>query len=249
MLPVELLLLSTLATTSALGSAQHTFDSERNPRVLPIPETAQLALTKDGQDTKLRTYRCFGGHLKNYPSSDAWLSWDALWDLNREQILSSNGGNAYLQHYIMQAIVQVAEENNIDPRLLLVLIMQESNGNAAAPCQGSMPRCGIMHAPKGSHFDDSKPKESILDMIREGVEGSLRRGPGYADFFAGKPRLANVPVGSPYAAARAYKSGAVDANLDRVTWGQSSYVDGYVNDIANRLTGWNGQKKAFKKCI
>ncbi|EME49077.1 hypothetical protein DOTSEDRAFT_40311 [Dothistroma septosporum NZE10] len=81
-------------------------------------------------------------------------------------------------------------------------------------------------------------------MIREGVQGSAKRGPGLSDLLKGKPRLANVPIGNPYAAARAYNSGEVGENLDAVSRGQP----GYVNDIANWLQGWDGRGEGYRNC-
>lgn len=190
-------------------------------------------------------YQCFHGQLSHYPAPKSWLSFSDLWNTNREQILSSNGGNAYIQHYIHESILAVSEESNVDPRLILALIMGESNGDASTPCLGPLPRCGILHAPKGSSIDGSQPEDSIKTMIREGVVGSTNRGPGYAQILQGKPRMANVSPGCAFAAARAYHSGIVREYLD---YGHDAKDAGFVNDFANRLLGWNGRGEGFGKC-
>lgn len=87
-------------------------------------------------------------------------------------------------------------------------------------------------------------KSSVEQMIGEGVQGSAKWRPGLSDLLKGKPRLAHVPLGNPYAAARAYNSGEVGENLGVVSRGQP----GYVNDIANRLQGWNGRGTVYTTC-
>lgn len=103
-------------------------------------------------------------------------------------------------------------------------------------------------------FDPSDAKASILQIIREGVQGTISGGqtglggPGYVQFLSGGLSWVHNPQpGNPYTAARSYNSGSVasDGNLDRAEWGTSSYA----NDIANRLIGWNGIGKGFKDCF
>lgn len=78
-----------------------------------------------GPSVPASSYQCYDGDVANYPSVQSWLSFDALWDVNRDNILSANGGNTYLQHYIHDAILQVAGETNVNARLILALVMQE----------------------------------------------------------------------------------------------------------------------------
>lgn len=111
-----------------------------------------------------------------------------------------------------------------------------------------------MQASYNSHsFDASNPQDSILEMIREGVQGTTsggptgKGGPGYAQFLSGGLDWAADPKpGNPYTAARAYNSGSVAENgdLDEVKWGKR----GYANDIAMRLVGWDGRGNGFKGC-
>lgn len=210
----------------------------------PVHRSHQMPMGGSDQRPAKVEYRCYAGDLQNYPSPAEWLSWDMLWDLNREQILSSNRGDTYLQHYVQESILQVARDADVDPRFILAVVMQESKGFADTECVGTTPRCGIMHAPKGSRFDQSDARFSVERMIRDGVQGTAKRGPGLADLLKGRPRLANVPSGNWYALARAYNSGAVGKYLDVVSRGQP----GYVNDIANRLQGWNGLWTGHKTC-
>ena len=128
----------------------------------------------------------------------------------------------------------------------------QSSGKASVACTGSIPNCGILQASYDSQsFDPSDAQSSILSMIREGVEGTTsggetgEGGPGYAQYLNGDLSwVQNAYPGNPYAAARAYNSGAVGSNLDVVEDGKASYS----NDIANRLLGWDGIGDGFGAC-
>lgn len=234
------LLLTILAHSSVVDS-KHA-GSLQPSRIVDL-EQVKLANGNTKQPSTEQDYRCYGGELSNYPSIEEWISWDALWDINREQILSSNGGDTYIQHYVQEAILQAERESNVDARLILAILMQESNGKASIDCVRS--KCGIMHASKGSSFDKEKPRESIVQMVYDGVVGRPRSGPSLATLLSGKPQMKNLAVGCPYGAARAYNSGSVKENLDDAgPKGQESYV----NDVANRLLGWHGRGKCYEDC-
>ncbi|KAL1587997.1 hypothetical protein WHR41_03190 [Cladosporium halotolerans] len=182
-------------------------------------------------------YQCFHGDVSSYPIIDEWLSFDTLWDINEEAILSNNNSNADIQRYVRQSILQVADDSNVSPRLILAAVMQESSGKASVHCTGHMLHCGLMQASFNSHsFDPWNAEASILQMIREGVQVSFW-------WF----ELGSRPAaGQPYTAARSYNSGSVatDGNLYEAKWGTASYA----NDIANRLIGWDGIGKGFRAC-
>lgn len=109
-----------------------------------------------------------------------------------------------------------------------------------------------MQASYGSHsFDPNNAEDSILQMVREGVEGTTSGGPtgfggpGYAQYINGDLSwVMNADEGNPYAAARAYNSGTVGDSLDDTLHGVASYA----NDVANRLLGWDGTGEGFKAC-
>lgn len=230
-----------ILTQNSIVDSKHA-GSFQPPRIVNL-EQVKIANETPKQPLAQQHYSCYGGELSNYPSVDEWLSWDALWNVNREQVLSSNGGDTYIQHYVQEAILQAERESNVDARLILAILMQESNGKASVDCVRS--KCGIMHASKGSSFDKEKPRESILQMVRDGVVGRPRSGPSLATLLSGKPRIKNLAAGCPYGAARAYNSGFVKESLDDAgPNGQESYV----NDVANRLIGWNGRGKGYEDC-
>ncbi|KAF2159564.1 hypothetical protein M409DRAFT_30039 [Zasmidium cellare ATCC 36951] len=262
MVPFELLLLSALATSPfTLASAQPIASDAPSINDIPLlhPPGQQQPLTPDdlpkqqpiSSHDSASSYRCYNGDPKAYPPSSQWLSYSTLWDLNRETILSANGGDVYLQHYIQVALEEVSSSYDIDPRFLLAILLQESKGDVQTPCIGPEPRCGLLHAYKGSIFNAASPQASITKMLEEGIKGAAQRGPGLLDLLNGKPKFANVDVGDYFAVARAWNSGAVkEGDLDVLPpgKGRGRGEAGFVNDVANRLMGWNGRGKGFGAC-
>lgn len=192
--------------------------------------------TTNGGGTTHSSYQCFAG--SSYPALSSWLSFDTLWSSAASTITAVNGAPG-LTPTIRSAILTVAAGDNIDARLVLAVIMQESTGRLAVPCTG-VSNCGIMQAAPGSvGFDASNPSASIEQMIRDGVEGRAGTwpsgGPGLA-YWLGQ-------YGDPWRALRAYNTGSVpdESNLD-ATGGAGTVT--YVADVANRLLGWDGNARA-----
>lgn len=128
MAPFELLLLSALVAGSA--AAPVTVPQYRGYNNMPTanaPHALQWFQNnlEAGQNTPAGTYQCFHGDVRSYPKVDDWLNFDALWDTNQPQILSINGGDTYIEHYIKEAVLQVAGESQVNARLILAAIMQE----------------------------------------------------------------------------------------------------------------------------
>ncbi|KAK4508807.1 hypothetical protein PRZ48_002546 [Zasmidium cellare] len=260
--PFELLLLSALATSPfTLASAQPIANDALSMNEIPQLQNQgqQQPLTPNQQPQQpipssqdpASSYRCYNGDPKSYPTSSQWLPYSTLWDLNRETILSANAGDVYLQHYIQVALDQVSAWHDIDPRFLLAILLQESKGDVNVECVGPEPRCGILHAYKGSRFDPASPQASITKMLVEGIKGGAQRGPGLLNLLNGKPKFAYVEVGDYFAVARAWNSGAVkEGDLDVLPpgKGRGRGEASFVNDVANRLMGWNGRGKGFEAC-
>lgn len=83
-----------------------------------------------------------------------------------------------------------------------------------------------MQSHNGVTYDPASSQASITQMIRDGTEGTTS-GDGLV-------QLINK-YGNIYEAARGYNSGIVDQN--DLNNGFDSTAS-YVNDIANRMTGW-----------
>jgi hypothetical protein len=136
-------------------------------------------------------------------------------------------GNAY------GTTLTVASESepSVDPRCILCIIMQESGGYVNVPTSNNgVVDPGIMQSHDGVAFDPNNQQGSILQMVRDGTEGTYNDssdpGPGLQQLLA--------QYGNYYDAFRAYNSGKIDPN--NLSNGLGS-TDSYVSDVANRLQG------------
>ncbi|KAK5728870.1 hypothetical protein LTR15_002011 [Elasticomyces elasticus] len=108
MAPVLALLLSTLVAGSA--ALPTTRESPSGQRYGPVSAT--------------RDYLCFDGTDATADAAQ-WLPFNQLWSLNEPTILSKNGGDTYITHYIREAIEQVSCDREVDASLVLAIVMQE----------------------------------------------------------------------------------------------------------------------------
>ncbi|PSN69981.1 hypothetical protein BS50DRAFT_301781 [Corynespora cassiicola Philippines] len=213
-------------------------------------------------------YSCKGPKMDDYPKMNEWLSFEQLWQINEGEIsLSNNCTNNRTTDFtkeIKDAIVDVSRESFVDARLILALIMQESTGNVNVACTGAENSdCGIMQIRGSREFQSNSTKESIRHMIEDGVYGTPRNEevgatkgwPGFAHYFdAPDDDLKWVNPddfwrGNPFAAAHIYNAGAITSdNLTEADGGidKNQY---YSNDIASRLSGWNGRRSGCLKSI
>ncbi|KAF8306418.1 hypothetical protein DL93DRAFT_218093 [Clavulina sp. PMI_390] len=192
------------------------------------------------------TYTCYAGTVAGMPAHANWMNFNDMWARNK-QISLGNFDTAAQITQIHDAIVTVSKESKVDARLILAVIMQESTGNVNVPCTNGY-NCGLMQANHGSvSYNSGNSAASILQMVRDGTEGTSQ-GPGYVQYLDGGSAYAytNCPLNNPYGAARAYNTGscATDKGLHCAKYGTPSYV----NDIANRLVGWNGNGAPQGKC-
>lgn len=86
---------------------------------------ASFARFEDHQQSMHSSYQCFGGDSTISVSASNWLCFDDLWRINEATILSVNGGDTYIKHYVKEAIQLVADDSTVDSRLILALMMQE----------------------------------------------------------------------------------------------------------------------------
>lgn len=168
----------------------------------------------------------YSGPASNFPDPSNWQKWSLMWARN-SGIMGINDSPQEIA-YMEQAINTVARESGIDRRVILAVIMQESQGNVRVNTTYSpdgVRNAGIMQSHNGVSFDSNIPQGSILQMVRDGVLGTPF-GDGLVQLLA---RYGNV-----YAAFRGYNSGSVDPN--NLSYGFSS-TPSYVSDVANRLVG------------
>jgi hypothetical protein len=173
------------------------------------------------------TIRYYSGPASNFPSPDRWQKFSLMW--KRDAGVMRINDMAEQIEFIKQAIEQVAAESSIDKRVILCTIMQESQGNVHVRTtispDGRVRNPGLMQSHNGVEFNSADPRGSILQMVRDGVEGT-KSGDGLKQLLA---RFGNI-----YASLRGYNSGRVDqSNLSNGLGATNSYV----SDIANRLMG------------
>jgi LysM repeat protein len=170
--------------------------------------------------------RYYSGPASNFPDPAGWQSYPLMWARNADVMRINDTPQEVA--YIQQAIDTVSRETAIDPRIILAMIMQESQGNVHVNTTYSadgIRNAGLMQSHNGVSFDSNNPEGSILQMVRDGIEGTPS-GDGLVQLLH---RYGNV-----YAAFRGYNSGSVDPS--NLSYGFSS-TPNYVSDIANRLNG------------
>ncbi|KAF2814726.1 uncharacterized protein BDZ99DRAFT_408085 [Mytilinidion resinicola] len=187
-------------------------------------------------------YNCKGPQISDFPSFDEWISFNDMWQINEPILKLSNPDHPNLIPTIREKIELVSTSTQVDARLILAIIMEESTGNLNVPCTlGSMTNCGLMQAAGGSvSFNPKDPENSIEQMIRDGVRG-VGEVPGLAGYLNGISWIQNAEFGNPYLAAHLYNAGSATGggNLGVIEGGnKKSKV--YASDISSRLTGWDG---------
>jgi LysM repeat protein len=169
----------------------------------------------------------YSGPASNFPPQSQWQKWSLMW-AHAVTVMQLND-NADEINDIETSINAVSLESGIDRRVILSVIMEECSGNVnavATPAPGSnFINPGIMQSHNGVGFDPSNPSGSILQMIKDGTEGTT--GPNGGDGLV--QTLAQY--GNIYEALRAYNSGSVDpTDMNNGFLANPSYV----SDLANR---------------
>ncbi|OJD38865.1 glycoside hydrolase [Diplodia corticola] len=202
-------------------------------------------------------YRGDGSAGAGWPSKDKWVSFENMWNTNKDQILAKSCGyngwgaddsSAEIQA-IYDSIQTVATETKVDHRFILAIIVQESKGCVRVPTTGNPDpnifNPGLMQCHSGDGTCANKnpcPNSAILQMIREGSAGT-NKGDGLAQVLnKAQSTLHDSGARTFYAAAKYYNGGSIPPS--------NNLEDGcctrcYASDVANRLTGWTS---AATKC-
>ena len=166
---------------------------------------------------------------------------------------------------IKLAIEVNALATSVDPRFILAIMLQESEGcirsrTTSAAGSTTIFNPGLMQDHSGQHSCNPHgteinpcPWDQIYGMIQDGVAGTTA-GDGLAACLNEVVKLSrgNSTVPPPkseaqayYMAARLYNSGVLDPAgiLDNA----SGSTGCYCSDIANRLTGWTAADPKFAK--
>jgi hypothetical protein len=142
------------------------------------------------------------------------------------------------------AIQSVATSSGIDPRFILAIVMQESNGCVRAPTTNyGVRNPGLMQSHNGAGTCNDAtvsspcPSTEITQMITDGVAGTSS-GDGLKQCIA---ESGASDVSQYYKAARIYNSGSIDSSGNL---GAGIATHCYSSDIANRLIGWSSGPSA-----
>ncbi|KAH8810978.1 hypothetical protein F5884DRAFT_263494 [Xylogone sp. PMI_703] len=185
------------------------------------------------------TYNCYYGGWQSYPPSSQWIQFDDMFNQYKD-VMKQGCGNLGISPQdtdeqigqIWNAIQQVAQSSLVDHRFILATIIQESLGCVhVGNTNNGVNNPGLMQSHDGSSFIGNQAswdqqQASITQMVIDGTQGTTA-GDGLVQ---GINRYGNI-----YEAARYYNSGQV--NSGNLNDGQGATAS-YVNDIANRLTGW-----------
>ncbi|KAK4946130.1 hypothetical protein LTR66_014324, partial [Elasticomyces elasticus] len=111
-----------------------------------------------GTATASTSYKCYHGGINSYPPMSSWMNFYDMFNHNKPTMLARNNNNDQWVGWMWDAITQTAAASNVDARLILAIVMQESTGQIDVGCTGSMPNCGLMQASYNSHsFDPANP--------------------------------------------------------------------------------------------
>ncbi len=141
---------------------------------------------------------------------------------------------------IASSIKEVSSSSGVDPRFILAIVVQESNGCVRAPTtDNGVINPGLMQSHngqgscnKGGSVQTPCPKAQIKQMIEDGAAGTAD-GDGLKQCLA---QAGGTDSAAYYAAARIYNSGSVDGSGNL---GKGIATHCYSSDVANRLSGWS----------
>uniref|UniRef100_A0A093VA56 Rare lipoprotein A n=1 Tax=Talaromyces marneffei PM1 TaxID=1077442 RepID=A0A093VA56_TALMA len=224
----------------------------------PVPfllsRNAAVADLQSLQTRSSSAYTLFGGDgtiAAGWPSIDNWVAtYDEMFNANKATMSSSctyfgaENDSADEINDIYNAIKSVSASSGVDPRFILAILMQESNGCVRVHTTNyGVNNPGLMQSHNGKGTCNSGtpvtpcPADEITQMIEDGTTGTAD-GDGLKQLLdQAVSRYGASGATEYYVAARMYNSGSVapGGNL-----GQGGATACYSSDIANRLLGWSG---------
>lgn len=148
---------------------------------------------------------------------------------------------------IIDGVNAAATSTGVDPRIILVMIMQESNGcprvptteSGATATGASVTNPGLMQTHKGiSCTEHPCPKEKIHKMVMDGTIGT-DHGKGIKPLLdLAEKKFGATGAQRVYVAVRLYNSGESLFKKGDDLSAPASGTKSYSSDIANRLMGW-----------
>lgn len=207
------------SSTTSLGDVRPVSQAYSGDKMIKPAQTTSSA--NSGVCNPQAVAPSYSGDASKFPPISQWLSFDDLWECDKDAC-QQNPGKADI---IRQGILQVAKESGVDERIILAVILQESSCSLTVAEVG-----GLMQSHNGVSYTND---DSILQMIRDGTSGTYYKGADGGDGL--KQVIGKYGV---YKGLRAYNSGenGVDPN-DLSSTPADTGNPKYVSQIANRLTG------------
>ncbi|KAH0380346.1 carbohydrate-binding module family 50 protein, partial [Aureobasidium melanogenum] len=198
--------------------------------------------------TAYKMYTGNGTVAAGWPAQSQWMDFDDMFTANipiMQQSCANNGWGANNSPTeiadIKAAITKVSAASGVDPRFILAIVMQESNGCVrVVTTSWSVANPGLMQDHAGSGTCNSGgviqnpcPSSEIEQMIVDGTEGTAS-GDGLVQCLK---ETDVTDVSMYYRAARIYNGGLGGYHADDLGTGCCTLC--YASDVANRLTGWS----------
>lgn len=240
------------AETTSAGSPSAYGSSE--------PSSAPTSIT-DGKTalSYIKEYKGDGSTSAGWPSQSDWYDFEDLWVINRpimgttcDSVFQVENNSDEENTAIYNSIKDVSQSTGVDPRFILAIMMQESNGCVRVHTTSySHDNPGLFQSnqgtgtcyPKNGSPTSPCPNDMIHQMVEDGVAGTSS-GDGLKQLL---DTCAGKGAQTYYEAARMYNSGSIasDGNL-----GQGVATHCYASDVANRLIGWAvGDKKCSETSV
>ncbi|KAK0314670.1 hypothetical protein LTR01_001494 [Friedmanniomyces endolithicus] len=232
---------TTASTTTSATSSSSTAAPPATSPSSPASDLHGTAYTGDGG---------------SWPGQESWVgSFDEMFIKNTKAMSAScsqfgqpNNSPQEIED-IKSAIQSVGKSSGVDPRFILAIVMQESNGcsrtwstsysvinpglmqthEGTGSCYTALAANGVVIKPGVASVPCSS--SSITQMITDGVNGTAS-GPGLAQLLK---QAGGNDAQTFYRAARLYNSGAIPSNGDLSAGGATAT---YASDVANKLCGF-----------
>ncbi|EME47667.1 hypothetical protein DOTSEDRAFT_166905 [Dothistroma septosporum NZE10] len=203
---------------------------------LPAPSTTGAS----NPTTTYTHYTGDGSVAAGWPSQTDWIDYDIMWIQNKAAFIDQQPNTPSDNDNLHDAIISISTQYNIDKRLILAIVIQESHGNVRVETtqfpQGSNPGLMQSHDGKGSCAGLATCPKDMIDMMIEEGSATGSDGINLKDLIDG---CAAEDVSKYYIAARKYNSGvnSIGPDGDLLAPGATA---SYAVDIANRLVGYVG---------
>lgn len=214
-------------------------------------DQSDLETGSTSAQTQYTFYTGDGSAEDGWPSMSHWLSFDAMYE-NAKPYVGQNcvddvvGNSQNETDQLHESIIKVGNETDMDPRFILAVVMQESNGCVRiVSTTGDVSNPGLMQSDAGKGSCDMGgiqvspcPDTVIRQMIADGT-GAQTSGSTLVNALNQAQNMDDCePAQAFYRAARFYNSGPNSLPANGDLGGSPGSTLCYSSDIANRLVGW-----------